>query len=145
MSEDFADFYYRHPFQDDQRYSGSYSSAYGAAADLSTTFSAADHSSADNSLQMFDPAYVSFSQFMQGSGDQQSSFSVSAAFGLSPPSSSAVEEQPAAAEAAPATPNSSISSSSAEAAAGDEDSNKGKKGVKETLEDAEDDESSKKE
>lgn len=126
MSEDFTDFYYRQPFQDDQRRTTAftYSSAY--ATDLSTTFSA-DHSSADNDLQMFDPSYISFSQFMQGSEDHTS---------FSP---AAVEEQPPPAETAPATPNSSISSSSAEAA---EDSNKGKKEAKETLED---DESSKKE
>ncbi|KAH6773559.1 hypothetical protein C2S52_003547 [Perilla frutescens var. hirtella] len=152
MSEDFTDFFYHQPFHDDQRrttatftYPGSHSSAY-AANDLSSTFSA-DHSSADNNninLQMFDPTtYVSFAEFLHGSNDHNS---FSGAFGLSPSSSVAVEEQAPAVEAArgggettPATPNSSISSSSAEAAAGDEDSNKGKKEVKETLEDAEDD------
>lgn len=147
MSEDFTDFFYHQPFHDDQRrasaaatftYSGSHSSAYAANA---STFSADNNNS---NLQMFDPTtYVSFAEFLHGSTDHNS---FSGAFGLSPSSSVAVEEQTPAVEAArgggettPATPNSSISSSSAEAAAGDEDSNKGKKEVKETLEDAEDD------
>nr|AKA27891.1 WRKY protein [Salvia miltiorrhiza] len=156
MSEDFtADFYYRHPFQDDQRrttttaaftYSGSHSSAY--ANDISSTFSA-DHSSVvDNNLQMFDPTYASFAEFLHGSNDHTS---FSAAFGLSPSSSVAVEDQHTPAveaargggETTPATPNSSISSSSAEAAAADEDLNKGKKEAKETLEDADGDSSKK--
>ncbi|KAG6405050.1 hypothetical protein SASPL_132632 [Salvia splendens] len=117
MSEDFTDFIYRQPFQDDKRRttaaaftnSGSHSSAFD------------DHSSLliNNNLQMFDPT---FAEFLHGSNDH-TSFSV------------AVDDQRIPAEAAPATPNSSMSSSSAEAAAGDEESNKGKKEAKETLED----------
>lgn len=93
---------------------------------------------------MFDPTnYLSFTEFLHGSIDDNS---FSAAFGLSkeeqtPP----VEAVGGGGEANPATPNSSISSSSTEAAAGDEDSNKGKKDGKETLENAQDDRSSKKE
>lgn len=158
MSEEFKEFYYHQPFHDDQQqntaattftYSGSHSSAY-AGHDTSSTFSA-DHSSVHNDLQMFDPTYLSFTEFLHGSTDYNS---FSGAFGMSPSSSEAFsiakEEQTPAVEAVggggettPATPNSSISSSSTEAAPGDEDSNKGKKGVKETLEDAEDDSSKK--
>ncbi|KAI3456058.1 hypothetical protein Pfo_012721 [Paulownia fortunei] len=148
MSEEFTEFYYQQPFHDDQRrntgatsfpYSGSLSSAY--THDASSTFSADHNSSVHNNLQMFDPSYLSFTEFLHGSTDRNS---FSGAFGLSPTSSEAFsvvkeEKTPAVGGGeTPATPNSSISSSSTEAAAGDEDSNKGKKEVKETLEDAED-------
>lgn len=152
MSEEFTEFYYHQPFHNDRRrdtssatsfaYSGSHSSAY--AHDLSSTFPADDDFSAQNNMQMFDPTnYLSFTEFLHGSIDDNS---FSAAFGLSkeeqtPP----VEAVGGGGEANPATPNSSISSSSTEAAAGDEDSNKGKKDGKETLENAQDDRSSKKE
>ncbi|KAG6407227.1 hypothetical protein SASPL_130213 [Salvia splendens] len=116
MSEDFTDFIYRQPFQDDNRrttaagftYSGSHSSS-----------SFDDHSSLliNNNLQMFDPT---FAEFLHGSNNDHTSFSA------------AVDDQRIP---APATPNPSISSSSDEAAAGDEESNKGKKEAKETLED----------
>ncbi|XP_047940280.1 WRKY transcription factor 28-like [Salvia hispanica] len=127
MSEDFTDFYYRPPFQDDRPRT---TTAF-TYNDLSSTFSA-DHS--HNHLQMFDP--------FVGSNDHSP---FSAAFALSPVP---VEDQRApaargAGEATPATPNSSISSSSAEAAAAEEDSNKGNKEAKETLEDADDDGSKK--
>ncbi|KAI3466800.1 hypothetical protein Pfo_023463 [Paulownia fortunei] len=148
MSEEFREFYYHQPFHDDQRrnnsgatnfpYSGSHSSSYTHNA---STFSS--DSSVHAHLQMFDPSYLSFTEFLHGPADHNS---LSVAFGLSPKSSEAVkEEEKPVVEAVgggetPATPNSSISSSSTEAAAGDEYSNKGKKEsqVKETAEDGED-------
>ncbi|KAG6416700.1 hypothetical protein SASPL_124136 [Salvia splendens] len=134
MSEDFTDFYYRQPFQDDLRRTTTAFTFSGYANDLSSTFSA-DHS--HNNMQMFDPTYASC---FVGSNDHTP---FSAAFASVP-----VEDQQApaargAGETTPATPNSSISSSSAEAAAAEEDSNKGNKEVKETLEDADDDGSKK--
>ncbi|KAL0442560.1 UNVERIFIED_CONTAM: WRKY transcription factor 71 [Sesamum latifolium] len=155
MSQDFTQFYYHQPLihhdVDDHRRNNAaaaHSSAYNTPH-ASNTFSA-DHSSIHDSLQSFDPSYLSFTEFLHGSCTGHGSFSD--AFGLSPSPSSAVkEERTPVVEAAgggetPATPNSSISSSSTEAAAaaGDEDSNKRKKEVaKETLEDAEDDSSKK--
>lgn len=83
---------------------------------------------------MFDPSYVSFTEFLHGSN------SLSAAYG------SKEEEKPAVEGAGggetPATPNSSISSSSTEAAAVEEDSSKGKK-EKETATDDGDQDTSK--
>ncbi|KAG6419305.1 hypothetical protein SASPL_121521 [Salvia splendens] len=138
MSEDFTDFYYRQPFQDDQRRSTTTAAAF-TYNDLSSTFSA-DHS--HNNLQMFDPTYASC---FAGSNDHSP---FSAAFALSPvpvedQQAPAAEAARGAGEATPATPNSSISSSSAEAAAAEEESNKGNKEAKETLEDADDDASKK--
>ncbi|KAL0321343.1 UNVERIFIED_CONTAM: hypothetical protein Sradi_5395800 [Sesamum radiatum] len=141
MSEEFREFYYHQPFHDDQRrvtggatnfpYSGTaHSSAYDSSSSLHPQY-----------LQMFDPSYLSFTEFLHGSADHNS---FSTAFGSTSEAFSALkeEEKPVVGGGeTPATPNSSISSASTEAAAGDqEDSNKGKKEsqVKETAEDGED-------
>lgn len=155
MSEEHREFYYHQPFHDDQRrntsgattfpYSGSHSSAY--THNNASTFSA--DSSLHAHLQMFDPSYLSFTEFLHGSADHNS---LSTAYGLSPKSSVVKEEEKPVVEAVgggetPATPNSSISSSSTEAPAGEEDSNKGKKDsqVKETATEDGDQDTSKKE
>ncbi|KAH6765251.1 hypothetical protein C2S52_014308 [Perilla frutescens var. hirtella] len=110
MSEDLREFYYHQPYHDDHRS--------GATFPYSGSHSSAD-SSLHAHLQMFDPSYMSFTEFLHGSNDQSS---LSAAYG-----NSKEEEKPAVEGETPATPNSSISSSSTEAAAAEEDSSKGKK------------------
>ncbi|KAL0407478.1 UNVERIFIED_CONTAM: WRKY transcription factor 71 [Sesamum latifolium] len=142
MSEEFREFYYHQPFHDNQR------RVTGGATNF--PYSGTAHSSADYSssslhpqyLQMFDPSYLSFTEFLHGSADHNS---FSTAFGSTSEAFSALkeEEKPVVGGGeTPATPNSSISSASTEAAAGDqEDSNKGKKEsqvLKETAEDGED-------
>ncbi|PIN23603.1 hypothetical protein CDL12_03675 [Handroanthus impetiginosus] len=136
MSEEFRDFYYHHPFHEDQRRSIAAAAALPYSGSHSSPFS--DSSS---HFPMFDPPYLSFTEFLHGSADHNSlsglPFKSSEGF-----SAVVKEEEKPVAEAVgggetPATPNSSISSSSTEAAgavAGDEDSNKGKKESKETDE-----------
>ncbi|KAL7142540.1 hypothetical protein ABFS83_08G130200 [Erythranthe nasuta] len=137
MSEELREFYYHQPYSDDQRRNtsggGQYSSTYNTGGDSSSVHA--------HYLQMFDPSYVSFAEFLHGSADHNSLNSALGGF------AAVVQEQekrppppPAVAEAAggetPATPNSSISSSSTEvaaAAAAEEDSNKGSTGKKATT------------
>lgn len=140
MSQDFTQFYYHQPLT--VHHDDAHSSAYNTDDhDASNTFSA-DHSSVHDSLQSFDPSYLSFTEFLHGSCTGHDSFLD--AFGLSPSERTPVVEAAGGGET-PATPTSWISTeAAAAAAAGDEDSNKGKKEVaKETLEDAEDDSSKK--
>ncbi|GFP91269.1 probable WRKY transcription factor 71 [Phtheirospermum japonicum] len=87
---------------------------------------------------MFDPSYLSFSEFFNGPTSQNP---FPGAFDLSP---EAQPPPPAGGGEIPATPNSSVSSGSTEAAENDENPNKGKKEVKETLENEEYHEGSKK-
>ncbi|KAK4421101.1 WRKY transcription factor 28 [Sesamum alatum] len=151
MSEEFREFYYHQPFHDDQRRSTGGATTFPYSAHSSSAASAVDDSSSavqPQYLQMFDPSYLSFTEFLHGSADHNS---LSSAFGLSSEAFSAAalkeEEKPVAGGGeTPATPNSSISSASTEAAAGDqEDSNKGKKEsqVKDTAEDVGEDSASK--
>ncbi|KAL8507265.1 hypothetical protein ACS0TY_017980 [Phlomoides rotata] len=130
MSEDFREFYYHN----DQRRNTSGGATFPFSGSQSSVYTPNGSSSLQShDLQMFDPSYLSFTEFLHGSADHNS---VSAAYPL-PPKPSAAEEEKLVVEAVggcetPATPYSSISDSSTEAA-GEEDSNKGNnRHVKET-------------
>lgn len=139
MSEEYREFYYHQPFQENQRRNPS------AAASTFPYSSGGTHDSSSahaHNMQMFDPSsYLSFTEFLHGSADHNS---LSVAFGLSPAVKEDEKQRPVMEAVGggetPATPNSSISSSSTEAAAAaaDEDSNKGKKESQVIKEDGED-------
>ncbi|KAL2524316.1 putative WRKY transcription factor 28 [Abeliophyllum distichum] len=156
MAEEYRDLYYHQPLYNDRHdsatngftFSGSSSSAYTQNASLTAD-------SSFHNLQMLDPSYTRFTEFLHGSNDNNT---LSGAFGISRTSSSEAfsrvkDEQKSVVvgtgdfvggNETPATPNSSISSSSAEVV-GNEDSSKNQKEnpMKEAMEDGED--SSKKE
>ncbi|KAL8045674.1 hypothetical protein ABFX02_08G129900 [Erythranthe guttata] len=136
MSEELREFYYHQPYSDDQRRNTSGTTFPYSGGQYSSTYNTGDSSSVHaHYLQMFDPSYVSFAEFLHGSADHNS---LNSAPGFSPKYSSPAavieeeEKRPPPVET-PATPNSSISSSSTEAAAAAEDSNKGSTGKKVTT------------
>lgn len=162
MSEEFRDGFYYHQtlIHDDLRRNpgGStnfpYSNTTNATLAYNNDFTKASHlftaDSSVNQVQVLDPSLYlsSFTDFLHGSSDHNTISS--AAFGMSPLSSSAKEElrepvldnQGLGGGETPVTPNSSISASSTEAAPGEElDSVKSQKvdstQVKEAAEDGE--------
>lgn len=121
---DFREIYYHQPYHDDQRRNTSGAATFPYSGSQSSAFYSDSSSLQSHDLQMLDPSYLSFAEFLHGSADHNS---VSAAYQLQPKPSAAEEEKPAAGGGeTPATPYSSISDSSTEAA-GEEDSCKAKK------------------
>ncbi|KAL3616936.1 WRKY transcription factor [Castilleja foliolosa] len=126
MSDDFTQSYYhQQPYDqdDDQRRNNTAAAAFPYSG-----------STPQNNMQVFDPSYLSFSEFFNGPTTQNP---FPGAFDLSPEAFSAGKEEhppPSGGGETPATPNSSISSGSTEAVEYDENSNKGKKEIKGTLE-----------
>ncbi|KAL0310569.1 UNVERIFIED_CONTAM: hypothetical protein Sangu_2351600 [Sesamum angustifolium] len=94
MSEEFREFYYHQPFHDDQRRvdAAATNFPYSSSAHSSANASADDSSSSlhPQYLQMFDPSYLSFTEFLHGSADHNS---FSTAFGSTSEAFSALKKR----------------------------------------------------
>ncbi|CAI9773262.1 unnamed protein product [Fraxinus pennsylvanica] len=148
MAEEHRDLYYHQPYYNNRHGSGTTGFTFSSSSSSAYTPLAAD--SSFHNQQMLDPSYMSFTEILHGSNDNNT---LAGAFGLSRTSSSEAfsrvkDEQKSimvgtgnfvGGSETPATPNSSISDSSTEAV-GNEDSSKNQKEnpMKEAIEDGED-------